>query len=71
MTIMNAAASLALSLGPPAYHSVFVNTSVGDDKEFIQTIHVAVRPQYKSRIKVPTSHEGYPVTQVPWPKLEG
>lgn len=67
MTIMDAATSLAKQLGPAAYHSVYINTSVEDGK-FAPSIHVAIRPQYVSKIKVPEEHQGYPVKRVPWPK---
>lgn len=68
MTIMDAATALAKSLGPAAFHSVYVNTDVGDDKNFIHSIHVAVRPAYKAKIKVPEEFQGFAVKQVPWPK---
>ena len=69
MTIMDAAQTLAVKLGPPAYHSVYIATTVDPEtKEFIREIHVAVRNQYKNKINVPTLHDGFPVKQVPWPK---
>lgn len=71
MDIITAASLLAKQLGPPAYHSVYVNTEVDPDtQEFVKTIHVAVRPAYKSRITVPAQADGYPVKQVPWPKSD-
>lgn len=69
MTIMDAATSLAKTLGPAAYHSVYINTGVDEDtKSFTHAIHVAVRPQYVNKIKVPTEFQGHAVKQVPWPK---
>lgn len=69
MTIIEAAQSLVLSLNSPAVgHSVYVHQEVNEDKSLTPTIHVAVRPTYLNKIKVPTEHQGYPVKQVPWPK---
>lgn len=76
MNIIDAAQSLILSLNSPAIgHAVWVNTDVvrldpDDPKtgEFVQTIHVAVRPTYLNKIKVPKEHQGHTVVQVPWPK---
>lgn len=70
MTIIEAAQSLVLSLNSHAIgHAIYVNTDVDPEtKEFIQTIHVAVRPTYLKKITVPTEHQGHPVKQVPWPK---
>lgn len=67
MTIMDAATSLAKTLGPAAYHSVYINTGV-EAGVFKPVIHVAVRPQYVNKINVPNEFQGYPVKRVPWPK---
>ena len=70
MNIIEAAQSLILSLNSPAIgHAIYVNTDVDPDtKEFVQTIHVAVRPTYLNKIKVPSEQQGHPVKQVPWPE---
>lgn len=70
MNIIDAAQSLILSLNSPAIgHAVYVNTDTDPDtKEFVQTIHVAVRPTYLNKIKVPKEHQGHTVVQVPWPR---
>lgn len=65
--IMAAAQTLAVKLGPAAHHSVYVHTSVDDEtKEFVRTLHVAVRPGYERKVSVPANHEGHAVKQVPW-----
>lgn len=69
-SIMEAAQSFIAKLNQPAaYHSVWVKTEVDPDtKEFTRSICLSIRKQYTSKFKnIPTEHEGYPVTIVPWP----
>lgn len=73
MTPIEATQSLVLQYGqqglPAVAHSVYLSQEKDEDTgELIPTIHVAVRPTYAKRIKVPTEHQGHPVKQVPWPK---
>lgn len=67
---LEAAQSLIVSLHAPAqHHSVWVKTEVDPDtKEFVKSLCVSIRPAQVGKIKVPTSHMGIPVIQVPWPK---
>ncbi len=69
MNIIEAAQTLILSLNSPAIgHAVYVNQEKNEDGSITPTIHVAVRPTYLNKIKVPTEHQGHPVKQVPWPE---
>jgi hypothetical protein len=62
------AQSLIRSLGAPAqWHSVFIQTSV-EDGQFVRKLCVSVRPGFENRVKVPETHMGHPVVNVPWPK---
>lgn len=67
---MAAAQSLIISLGAPAqYHSVWVRTDVDPEtKQFVKSLCVSIRPAQLSKIKVPSTFQGFPVVQVPWPK---
>ena len=67
---VQAAQSLIIALHAPAqHHSVWVRTEVDlDTKEFVKSLCVSIRPAQAGKIKVPTSHQGIPVVQVPWPK---
>ena len=69
-TYLDAAQSLIRQLNAPAqYHSVWVKTEVDPDtQEFVKSLCVSIRPAHVNKIKVPTSHMGIPVVQVPWPK---
>lgn len=51
---------------PPGAHSVVVHSSVGDDGEFVNAIHVSVRPGCEHMLSVPDEHQGEPITLVPW-----
>ncbi len=65
-----AAQSLILQLNAPAqYHSVWIRTDVDPEtKQFVRSLCVSIRPAQLKNIKVPDSHMGIPVVQVPWPK---
>lgn len=67
MTPLEATQSLVLTFGqlghPAIAHSVYLNNAGP-----IPEIHVAVRPTYLNKIKVPKEHQGHTVVQVPWPK---
>lgn len=67
---IEAAQSLIIALHAPAqYHSVWVQTVVDPEtKEFIKSLAVSIRPGQLKNIKVPETHMGIPVVQVPWPK---
>lgn len=67
---LEAAQSLIVSLHAPAqHHSVWVRNEVDSDTGKINTaLCVSIRPAQVGKIKVPTSHMGIPVVQVPWPK---
>lgn len=67
---VEAAQSLILRLGAPAqHHSVWIRSDVDPEtKEFVKSLCVSIRPAQVSKIKVPESHMGIPVVQVPWPK---
>lgn len=70
MTILDAAQALIKQLNAPAVaHSVWIAAEPdATTKEFKQRICVAIRPQYKLKIKVPTECRGFPVVEVPWPR---
>lgn len=70
MTILDAAQDVIKQMNAPAaWHSVWIATEPDETtKEFKQRICVAVRPAYKSKVKVPTECKGFPVVQVPWPR---
>lgn len=67
---LEAAQSLIVRLGAPAqFHSVWVKTDVDPEtKQFKKSLCVSIRPAQVNKIKVPESHNGIPVVQVPWPK---
>lgn len=56
---------------PPQSHSVWVNTGVGPDGEFVRCINVSVHPKWKGKISIPQEHAGVPVQEVAWPKVQG
>jgi hypothetical protein len=53
---------------PPQAHSVYVQTSVNDQGEFVRKLCVSIHPNFKKQVIIPQTHEGFAVEQVPWPQ---
>jgi len=70
MDIMQAVQTFIVKLNQPAIaHAIWVRTQADPEThEFIRDICIAVRPSYRNRMTIPLEHEGYPITQIPWPK---
>lgn len=67
--LSQAAQSLIVRLAAPAqWHSVWIKTEVDQNGHFQKSLCVSVRPGYESKVKVPETHMGVPVVNVPWPK---
>jgi hypothetical protein len=66
---IEAAQSLIKQLNAPAqFHSVWVRNVDPETGQPSRALCVSIRPAQVSKIKVPESHMGIPVVQVPWPR---
>jgi hypothetical protein len=73
MDAISAAQAFIRSLNaPPQAHSVWIRTEVDPEtKRFVPGICISVHPKFKRKIKFPGTFQGFPITQVEWPKEIG
>lgn len=67
-TLSKAAGALALTLGVPQCHAVWVRSDVGEDGEFVNTIRASVRPGFEDVVDLPVMFQGYVIHAEKWPE---
>lgn len=69
---INAATKLIAQIqAPPQAHSVWVRTSVNEDKQFEYTLMASRNPKYTGPWNIPKTIDGFKVEEQAWPEGMG